>query len=109
MPSVTGKRLLIKKLDQVTPSTLAKIPRGIKVILATLCSKPHSTNRKIGKNIARIFPATFFDANAIHTATQTRTLQKIPLIKALVKLNDTFELAMLVKAFATFSAEKTPA
>ena len=107
-PKVTGSKLFIKNVTQVTPSTPANIPAGINVIFATLCSNPQSTKTNIGKKIARILPATFFDAKAIHTAKQTKMLQSMPFIKALRKDMETFALAVEARAEATFSAENAP-
>ena len=99
---------MIRKLDQLTPSIPENIAQGINVIFATLCSNPQSTKTNIGKKIARILPATFLDAKAIHTAKQTKMLQSMPLIKALRNGIATFALAVEARADATFSAENAP-
>lgn len=107
-PKVTGSKLFIKNVTQVTPSTPANMPAGINVIFATLCSNPQRTKTNIGKKIARILPATFLDAKAIHTAKQTNMLQSMPLIKVLRNGIATFALAVEARADATFSAENAP-
>ena len=51
-----------------------------------LCSKPDATKSHMGKNIARIFPATSPAPKAIQTARQTSQLQSIPIKKAFSKV-----------------------
>ena len=50
----------------------------------------------IGKNTARIFPGTDFAALAIHTAMQTRKLQRMPRTNASLNDRDAFACAMAI-------------
>ena len=80
-PRVTGIKFAVKKFPKVKMSTepwAAKIPVGIKNILATLCSNPQRTKVKIGKKQAKIFPIISCAPKDIHTARQTNQLQPIP-------------------------------
>jgi len=72
------------------------IPMGMKYMFATECSNPDATKAVMGKNIAKILPATSRDAIAIQTARQTSQLQPTPLANASRKLRLTFALAMLM-------------
>ena len=48
LPRVTGTKLLIKIVLQVTPLAPKNIPNGMKNMFATLCSNPIHTNAMIG-------------------------------------------------------------
>ena len=84
LPRVTGTKLLIKIVLQVTPLAPKNIPNGMKNMFATLCSNPIHTNAMIGNQIPTILPMISSDALANHTAKHTSQLQPIPLIKAAV-------------------------
>ena len=71
---------------------------------AILCSKPQSTKIITGQKLIISFPVTVFAAKAAHTAIQTKTLQRIPRIKASWKDCSTREPA----ASTTLSARCPP-
>ena len=77
-----------------------RIPLNMKKIFAIECSKPDATNAVTGKTMANIFPITYLEESAIHTARQTSQLHNIPLVRA--SEND-----KLTFAFAIFN-EKAP-
>lgn len=78
---VTGMRFQYMNCPHVTFAP-AKIPAGIKYMLATLCSKPESTKAMMGNHISKNLPAMSFDAIARRIATFTKRLHAIPFIKA---------------------------
>ena len=84
LPIVTGTKLLIIIVLQVTPLAPKNIPNGMKNMFATLCSNPIHTNAMIGNQIPTILPMISSDALANHTAKHTSQLQPIPLIIATV-------------------------
>ena len=104
LPMVTGTKLFIIILDQVTPLAPKNIPNGIKNMFATLCSNPMVTKAIIGNQIPNILPITSSDALANHTAKHTNQLQPIALIKATVKgivtLPSATAIALVVIAYA---------
>ena len=74
-------------------------------MLATLCSKPHRTNRKIGPKRDTTFPPADWAQNAIHTARHTRKLHSTPRSSAAPKGSAAFVKAVDTAASATpFSA-----
>ena len=93
-PNVTGNRFLIKKSIQVI-SAPSNIPKGIKNMLATLCSNPNATNAVIGIHIPKILPLTCFAATLNHIAKQTSQLQAIAFQKSVEKLCETLDVAIL--------------
>src|SRR3990172_1662459 len=99
LPRVTGNRLAKNPLQESCSEPLTtiwsfkRIPKGMKYMLAMLCSKPAATKAEIGKTTARILSATLRPARASQTARQTRMLQRIPLKKASQKGSVTFTFA----------------
>mgnify|MGYP006903194056 CR=1 FL=1 len=105
LPKVTGNRFPTKNLYHVRDDTstpqlpyfmLANIPPLIYPIFETLCSKPQTTNTKIGKYRAPIFQPAVSAISVIITATQTKTLHKIPLVNASEAPRDALVTAILI-------------
>src|SRR6266487_6431504 len=59
------------------------MPVGIMNILTTACSKPSAKNKKIGSQVATIFPTVEVDVIAITTPRHTSQLQRTPFTKTL--------------------------
>src|SRR6266567_536524 len=107
LPSITGTRLP-KNPSQVTawapgalsPKVSSNMAKGMRYMLATLCSNPAATNADIGKTMATALSMTLRPAKAIHTAMQTRTLQSTPLKKAVEKGSATLAAAIRTYSWA---------
>src|SRR5512141_1067616 len=119
LPRVTGTRLVMKKLYHPAPSAkfavatlavasfaamagllAAKMPRGMKNMLATLCSKPMVTKAMIGNQQAKILLITSSELIASQTARQTSQLQPIPRRNAVLKSRPHLVLATVAAQLA---------
>ena len=107
-PIVTGIKLCIIIVLQVTPGAFKNIPNGMKNMFATLCSNPIHTNAMIGNQIPTILPMISSDALANHTAKHTNQLHQIPLIKATSKANFTLPAATVVAFLAMTGSDTIP-
>lgn len=80
-PKVTGIKFLMRNSLNETEAP-AKIPNGIKNMLAMECSNPIDTKLEIGINTPRTLPGRLEAAVALQTAKQTHQLARIPRTKA---------------------------
>ena len=80
-------------------ATLCSNPHTMKtkIILATLCSNPHTMKTKIHQKIMISFPDSVFSLVAHHTARQTRILQRIALASRGIGAYPTLPAATLPK------------
>ena len=84
------------------------MPRGMKNILATLCSKPMVTKAMMGNQQAKILLITSSELIASQTARQTSQLQPIPRRKAVPKSRSHLVLATVAAQLAQGRLSKNP-
>jgi hypothetical protein len=75
---------LVRKVANETGAPSA-IPRGMKNMFATLCSRPMATNALIGSHTASALPGRLAADAACHTAMQTSQLASTPRTNACVR------------------------
>mmetsp|Transcript_22614 Transcript_22614/g.57527 ORF Transcript_22614/g.57527 Transcript_22614/m.57527 type:complete len:203 (+) Transcript_22614:1056-1664(+) len=80
LPSVTGRMLFRNACDQVMLAPMA-MPRGMKNMLATECSRPMVTKVAMGAHRPIILPGSVVAAAACHTAMHTSQLHRMERMK----------------------------
>mmetsp|Transcript_8810 Transcript_8810/g.19065 ORF Transcript_8810/g.19065 Transcript_8810/m.19065 type:complete len:207 (+) Transcript_8810:452-1072(+) len=84
LPRVTGSKFFNKNVAGETAAPFI-IPRGMRNMFATECSRPRAAKAEIGNQIATILPPRSLQKEAMYTAMHTNQLHKIPRTRAALK------------------------